>query len=92
MPLPSGGLTSQQQAYSPTIGDVVIIVSEGNHGQWPLGRVTKLHPDEEEIVRIVEVVTRGNKLLKTGEKLVPLESATDQDPVNLNIPPLSGRT
>ena len=63
----------------------MIIVSAGNRGQWPLGRVTKLHPDEEGIVRIVEVVTRGNKMLKTVEKLVPLEFATcgetmDSDP------------
>ena len=84
------GAQKAQEAYSPSIGDVVIIVSEGNRGQWPLGRVTKLHPDEEGIVRIVEVVTRDNKKLKTVEKLVTLKSTTEQDPVKLNIPPLSG--
>ena len=84
------GAQNAQQMYSPSVDDVVIIVSEGNRAKWPLGRVTKLHPDDEGIIRIVEVVSRGNKMLKTVEKLVPLESASTRDQIGLPIPPISG--
>ena len=73
------GANPAHQKYSPSIDDVVIIVSEGNRAKWPLGRVTKIHPDENGIVRTVEVLTRGNRLLKTVNKLIPLESSLDKD-------------
>ena len=62
---------------------MVIIVSEGNRAKWPLGRITKLHPDEHGVVRTVEVFTRGNHLLKTVNKLVPLESAVCDNAENM---------
>ena len=74
------GAAQAQQTYSPSVGDVVIIVSEGNRAKWPLGRITKLHPDEHGVISVVEVLTRGNYLLKTINKLVPLESTVYKDP------------
>lgn len=67
------GASKPEQEHPPSLGDVVIIASEGNRAKWPLGRITKLLPDESGIVRVVEVYTRGNYQLKTVNKLVPLE-------------------
>ena len=74
------GANPAQQIHSPSVGDVVVISSEGNRAKWPLGRITKLYPDEHGIVRTVEVYTRGNHLLKTVNKLIPLECALDESP------------
>ena len=59
---------------------MVIIVSEGSRAKWPLGRITKLHSDEHGVTRVVEVLTQGNYLLKTINKLVPLVSTVCKDP------------
>ena len=73
------GASPAEQSYSPSVGDVIIISSEGNRAKWPLGRITKLYPDEHGIVRTVEVYTKGNHFMKTINKLIPLECALDKD-------------
>ena len=55
------------------IGQVVLIESDSSRGDWPLGKITDLHYDMDNVVRSVEVYTDGKTLIKTIEKLIPLE-------------------
>ena len=55
------------------IGEVVIVESEITREHWPLGRILRLLPDQYGTVRAVEVLCKGNKVVKTVNKLIPLE-------------------
>ena len=41
---------------------------------WPLGRIVKVIPGVDGVIRSVEVLVKGKVLIKTIEKLVPLEA------------------
>ena len=56
-----------------SVGQVVLIESDCSRGDWPLGRITALHCDGDNIVRSVEVFTDNKTSVKTVEKLIPLE-------------------
>ena len=62
-----------------SVGQVVLIVSDVSRGDWPLGRITKLHTDNDNVVRSVELFTNNKTLVKTIEKLVPLEISESVD-------------
>ncbi|XP_050705313.1 uncharacterized protein LOC126990672 [Eriocheir sinensis] len=61
------------------VGDIVIVETEGNRDSWPLGRITAKHPDKSGITRVVEVISKGTKGLKTINKLIPLELHCDPE-------------
>ena len=55
------------------VGEVVLVESEITREHWPLGRILRLLPDQYGTVRAVEVLCKGNKVVKTINKLIPLE-------------------
>ena len=55
------------------VGDVVLIESNSSREWWPLGRVIKLLPDPDGIVRAVTMYSRGVESVRTLDKLVNLE-------------------
>ena len=50
---------------------------------WHLGRVVKLIPNADSIVREVEVITKNTIVRRTVDKLIPLELCSSEDD---NIP------
>ena len=61
------------------VGDVVLVQTDSPRGEWPLGRIIKLRPDSEGVVRSVEIYCKGHLSIRTVEKLIPLEIS---EPVN----------
>ncbi|XP_068203566.1 uncharacterized protein [Palaemon carinicauda] len=61
------------QDKAPLVGDVVIVERPGPQHEWPLGRIVKLYPDKENIIRVVDVLYNGSISKRTIDKLVPLE-------------------
>ena len=82
------GNKCNQQKCPPKVGDIVIVASDENRADWPLGKITKLFPDNEGIIRVVQIFSRGNTYIKTLNKLVPLETSSIQDDQTniLNVP------
>ena len=60
-------------------GDIVIVQGLGPRAEWPLGRVEETYPDEEGAVRMVKVQTKTGTVLRTVEKLFPLECEVDTE-------------
>lgn len=53
------------------VGDVVIIVDDSlPRGVWPKGRITRLHPGRDGVVRVVDVNTKGGVLRRPLKKIV----------------------
>ncbi|EFP10192.1 hypothetical protein CRE_01450 [Caenorhabditis remanei] len=59
----------------PVVGEIVMIKDEQlPRGKWQLGRITKLCPGKDEIVRAVEIKTKTrNKIKRRIEHVIPLE-------------------
>lgn len=55
--------------------------------QWPLGRVLKVHPGSDGIVRTVTIKTAASMLDRTVKRLVTLPYQPDED--NDSIEPAS---
>lgn len=55
------------------IGDLVLIM-DGNlpRGTWPKGRVSRLYPGGDGVVRVVDIATSGGVLKGPLRKVVPL--------------------
>ncbi|KAI8436459.1 hypothetical protein MSG28_010030 [Choristoneura fumiferana] len=63
--------TSENRNVNLKIGDIVIIVDENlPRGTWPRGRVAKLFPGKDGVVRVVDVATAGGLLRRPTRKLV----------------------
>lgn len=57
-----------------SVGDVVLIGSDNQKRiNWPLGRVTKLIPGKEGIIRLVKLRTARGEILRPIQRLFPLE-------------------
>ena len=67
------GASSSYQTRVPQVGDVVIVEHQGPQHEWPLGRIVKLYPDSEDIIRVADVLCDGVVSKRTLDKLVPLE-------------------
>ena len=67
------GANKTVQVNGPKVGDIVIVERQGPQHEWPLGRIVKLYPDTENIVRTVEVLCNGVISKRTLDKLIPLE-------------------
>ncbi|XP_029161170.1 uncharacterized protein LOC114941050 [Nylanderia fulva] len=60
----------------PHVGDLCIIRSELTPPtRWPLARITRLHPGDDGIVRVVSVCTATSELVRPIVKLVMLPGA-----------------
>lgn len=76
--------TLQQRAkwhltqYNIKLGDLVLIKEDGLPSlHWARGRVTKLFPGPDSIVRVVELKTAKGSFVRSVAKLVPLPSNQD---------------
>ena len=67
------------------MGDVVLVQTDSPRGDWPLGRVVKLRPDSEGIVRSVDVHCKGHISIRTVDKLIPLEISEPMEEQLMNI-------
>ncbi|XP_068235601.1 uncharacterized protein [Palaemon carinicauda] len=67
------GGSQECQDKAPLVGDVVIVERPGPQNEWPLGRIVKLYPDKENIIRVVDVLYNGSISKRTIDKFVPLE-------------------
>ena len=57
------------------IGDIVIVVDESTpRNMWPIGRITEVFPDKQQLVCRVKVRTKNSTLLRPVSKLCLLES------------------
>jgi len=58
------------------VGDLVIVVDNNSpRGQWPLGRVLRLLPGKDGVVRTAEVKTKTGVYIRPAVKLCLLESS-----------------
>ena len=73
------GAQKPGQTITPGVGEVVLIVSDGSRSDWPLGRIIELLPDKTGVIRLAKVMIRGKEVLKTMEKLIPLEVGPLED-------------
>lgn len=64
------------------IGDIVLIDSDSSRTTWPLGKIISLHPDKHGYLRFVKVLSKGLILLRTVDKLVPLEISETSPELN----------
>ena len=67
----------------PKLGEVVILSIDMPKVLWHLGRVVKLIPSADSVVREVEVITKNTIVRRTVDKLIPLELCSSEDD---NIP------
>ncbi|XP_018577393.1 uncharacterized protein LOC108915756 [Anoplophora glabripennis] len=66
------------------IGDLVLLKNENTPPmRWPLGRITQLHPGDDEVVRVVSVQTTNGVVKRAITKIckLPLE-VTDKGATN----------
>ena len=72
------------------VGDVVLVEAGNNRESWPIGRVTELLPDQDNVVRAVKVFSQGRESVRTVGKLVPLEitePAPSIEPIDEELTP-----
>ncbi|KAI5645960.1 hypothetical protein NE865_01853 [Phthorimaea operculella] len=56
-----------------SVGDVVLVVDDSlPRGTWPLGKISKIHPGQDGVVRVVDVATQGGTLRRPARKVVLL--------------------
>ena len=73
------GNVPPHQAVTVREGDIVLPSSDQPRNRWPLGRITKIFPDSDHIVRQVEVLSQGHTSLRTLDKLHALELAAEPE-------------
>jgi len=62
------------------VGDMVIISDpKSPRGHWPMGRITKVHPDAEGVVRSAIIKTKSGFFVRPITKLCLLESSSSSD-------------
>ena len=76
-------LSRKPPSRCPKLGEVVILSIDMPKVLWHLGRVVKLIPSADSIVREVEVITKNTIVRRTVDKLIPLELCSSEDD---NIP------
>ena len=73
------GNVPPQQAVSIRPGDIVLLSNDHPRNRWPLGRITKVFPDSDHIVRTVEVLSQGHTSIRTLDKLYALELSAEPE-------------
>ena len=70
---------------TPMEGDIVILGIDQRKDLWHLGKIVKLIPSSDNLVREVQVLSRGTVSRRTVEKLIPLELNADIEPDNVSL-------
>lgn len=60
------------------LGDVVLIVSDLPRAQWPLGRITAVHPGTDGLVRKVTLKTGSGEVIRDVRKVCLLEGEDEE--------------
>lgn len=71
------GAQEPDQSKRLKVGDIVIVQTDGVRTSWPLGKIVSIYPDKSGNVRVVEVMSKGVRSLRTINKLLPLELCCD---------------
>ena len=66
----------------PTLGELVLIHDEGPRAKWKLGKILRLYPGEDGIVRVVQLKTSMGIINRPVVKLYPLELGSTAEPDN----------
>ncbi|XP_011864059.1 PREDICTED: uncharacterized protein LOC105559972 [Vollenhovia emeryi] len=68
-------------ALTPDVGALCLIRTENTAPtRWPLARITRLHPGDDGIVRVVTVRTGSSTLVRPLTKIVPLPGTSTGEP------------
>lgn len=73
----------QRQQKNLAIGQLVLIKEDGSPStEWPMGRVTAVHPGQDGTVRVVTLLTRKGVIRRPVVKLAPLpcDAAYENNP------------
>lgn len=63
-----------QQKRSLAVGDIVLAVTADTpRGRWPLGRISKVYPGQDGLVRVVDVQISGKLYRRAITSLIPLD-------------------
>ena len=79
------GNVPPHQAVSIKPGDIVLLASDHPRNRWPLGRITKIFPDPDHVVRTVEVYSQGHTSIRTLDKLHALELSAEPEVLDLPV-------
>ena len=77
-------LSQSLPSRTPMEGDIVILGIDQPKSIWHLGKIVKLIPSNDSLVREVEVLSRGTVSRRTVEKLIPLELNVNVEFDNMN--------
>ena len=72
------GAQQPENANSLQVNDIVLVKTDQNRSDLPLARVLKLYPDNNGIIRMAEILVKGQKTLRTINHLIPLECSHKQ--------------
>ena len=62
------------------VGEMVLVQEEDSkRGKWPLGRITKVMPGKDGVVRTIEVKTKTGTYKRPAVKIFKLEDNGDDD-------------
>ena len=68
-----------EQPSSIEIGDVVLISDDNvQRGKWPMGRIIKVHPGKDGLIRTATLQTQGGELRRPVQRLHRLEIQHNQ--------------
>ena len=73
------GNVSPNQAVNVKVGDIVLFSSDLSRNCWPLGQITKVFPDSDQVVPHMEVFSQGHTSIWTLDKLYALELSTETE-------------
>ena len=72
------GAQQPENTNSLQVNDIVLVKTDQNRSDLPLARVLKLYPDNNGIIRMAEILVKGQKTLRTINHLIPLECSPKQ--------------
>ena len=76
MPLLNVRKKWQKSGRNVAVDDIVMsLVATTPRGTWPLGRVVKVYPGADKLVRVVDVLIDGKVYRRAVHQLVPLLEA-----------------
>lgn len=75
---PKRGEVKTKFDQSIKIGDIVLIHSDKNREQWPLGRIIELYPDNRGTVRVVKLDSKMGPIIRSVKLLYPLEETLEE--------------
>lgn len=62
-----------QSTKNVQVGDLVMVIGNEQRGKWSLGRINKVFPSRDGIIRKVEVNTKCGQYIRSLSKIAPLE-------------------